>query len=78
MSTRPAWRPTILPNDSRLTPDQRRREIASILARGILRLARVARTTPDAAGPEAVEHAPQAAPKALEASSTLSPHVTGG
>jgi len=61
-----------------LTPDQRRREIAAILARGVLRLARLPRTTRSAPGPEAVEHAPQPAQKTLEASADLIPHVTGG
>ena len=37
--------------DSRLTPDQRRHEIASILARGVLRLQRAALAAPEAADP---------------------------
>jgi hypothetical protein len=52
-----------LPEDSRLTPDQRRHEIASILARGILRLHRLARPAP-------AEDAPEPAPKGLELSAT--------
>ena len=61
-----------------LTQDQRRHEIAAILARGILRL--------HAAGQLAQELAEQAPPndaseptkKALEVSGTFRPHVTGG
>ena len=37
--------------DSRLTPEQRRREVASILARGVLRLQRAALAAPEAADP---------------------------
>jgi hypothetical protein len=66
------------PDDSRLTPDQRRREIASILARGILRLHSMARTAPDSADPDTVEHAAEHAQKALEVSATPRPHVTRG
>ena len=78
MSSQPAGRPTILPDDTRLTPEQRRREVASVLARGILRLARVARTTPVGAASRAEEHAPESPQKTLEASTVLIPHVTGG
>ena len=63
-------------DDSRLTPEQRRREVASILARGILRLRAMARTGPDSGDSDATEHAPQPAQKALEVSATSRPHVT--
>jgi hypothetical protein len=66
------------PDDSRLTPDQRRREIASILARGILRLHSMARTAQNSAGSGAAEHAPEPTQKALEVSAQLRPHVTRG
>jgi len=65
-------------DDSRLTPDQRRRGVASILARGILRLASETRTTPDSADPCVREHAPEAVKKAVEASAASRPHVFRG
>ena len=37
------------PQDHQLTPDQRRREIAAILARGVLRLHCMAQAKPDPA-----------------------------
>ena len=56
------------PKDSHhLTPDERRREIAAILARGVLRLSRVA---PD--------DAPDPPKKPLELSAPSRPHVTRG
>ena len=67
-----------LPDDSRLTPDQRRREIASILARGILRLHRMARPARGCVDSSPSEDAPEPAPKGLELSATSRPHVTHG
>ena len=64
--------------DSRLTPEQRRREVAAILARGILRLQRTARTPHDAGECAPPEHALEPAPKDLEVSATSCPHVTRG
>ncbi len=51
-------------DDSRLTPDQRRREVASILARGILRLAPRPELRPMAAdpGPESMLPSPPRKP----------------
>lgn len=62
----------------RLTPDERLREIAAILARGILRLYGSGQLDHGSA-----EHAPLNSPseppkKALEVSATSRPHVTGG
>ncbi len=65
-------------DDSRLTPDQRRREIAIILARGILRLHGIARPTHVSTESTAVEHSPEPAQKDLEVSPTSRPHVTRG
>jgi hypothetical protein len=70
-----AW----LPEDpGRLSPAQRRREIAALLARGTLRLQSVARVARDSAPSVAAEHAPEPALKALEVSGTSRPHVTDG
>ena len=56
--------------DAHLTPDERRREIAAILAAGILRL----RTCPESA-PEELSDSAQ---KPLDLSAPGSPHVPAG
>jgi hypothetical protein len=61
------------PDDSRLTPDRRRREIASILARGILRLSRMAWIAPASANPGPGDHRPEPAERSLEMSATPPP-----
>ena len=60
--------------DSSLTPDQRRHEIASLLARGVLRLQRAALAAPEAADPGA----PEPTQKDLEVWAPPRPHVTRG
>ena len=65
------------PDDSHLTPDQRRHEVASILARGILRLrtlVRIERDSADSPTGDALEP-PQSS---LDMPATSRPHVTGG
>ncbi len=62
-----------LPDDRDLTPEQRRREIASILARGVLRLCSVL-----PAEPEAPKPAPSPPQKDLEVSDLSRPHVPRG
>jgi len=67
--------------DAELSPDERRREIAAILAAGILRL-----TTRPQAMPEHADSAPQngseklsdSSQKGLDLSATQSPHVPAG
>ena len=62
------------PNQAHLTPDQRRHEIAVILAKGILRLRRSAQCAQESA-----EYAPSTMPqKGLDVSGTSRPHVTRG
>lgn len=61
-----------------LTSDQRRREIAAILARGILRLHQTRQLAPESAASEPADHSPEAPQKDLEVSDTSRPHVTGG
>ena len=63
------------PDDS-LTPDQRRREIASLLARGILRLQSLAR--PDTASVSEADDASESVQRGLEMSAPIRPHGTGG
>jgi hypothetical protein len=63
------------PDDpAHLTPDQRRHEIAAILARGVLRLHSMRQTRP-ASG--LADEAPEPADSSLEVSRTPRPHVTG-
>jgi hypothetical protein len=67
---------TILPSESAgLKPDQRRREIAAILARGILRLHCMRQVDPEPAG-----DAPETDESSLAAPTRTPsrPHVTGG
>jgi hypothetical protein len=55
-----------------LTPDQRRREVAGILARGVLRLHGM-----HSIDPEVACDAPESAESSLELSAAPRPHVTG-
>ena len=57
-----------------LTPDQRRREVAAILARGVLRLHCMRPVDPP---PEPAGDAPERAESSLEVSAAPRPHVTG-
>lgn len=69
-----------MPNDpNHLTPEQRRREIAAILAKGVLRLRSAAQISPSSA-PESrtAEKGAETLQNALELSATLSPHATTG
>lgn len=59
---------------AKLTPDQRRREIAAILARGILRLHCMRQVDP-ASG--LADDPPEIAESSLEASAPSRPDVTG-
>ena len=59
------------PDDSTcLTPDQRRREVAAVLARGILRLQCILPPEPGVDAPEPEE-------SSLEVPRSSRPHVTG-
>jgi len=59
---------------ARLAPDERRREIARILARGVLRLHRAAAIPPESADVALTE----TTESCLELSTGFRPHVTGG
>ena len=61
-----------------LNPDERRREIAAILARGILRLHSIRPVPPESADSEGANQAPKECQKGLEVSATSRPHVTTG
>jgi len=61
-----------------LTPDQRRREIAAILAEGILRLRRVRQVAPESADSACPADATEPPKRGLDPCATSRPHVTGG
>jgi hypothetical protein len=66
------------PDDPQLTPDQRRREIAAILARGILRLHTAGPTASETAESDRSDDAPEPLEKGLELSAPSRLHVTRG
>ena len=61
-----------------LTPDERRRQVAAILARGILRLRGLPPLPPDSAPPGDPHEPPDSCQKALEWSAASSPHAPRG
>lgn len=62
-------------NPAHLTPDERRRRVAAILAKGVLRLRSSGQLPQDVPGPDNSSESRQ---KALEVSATSSPHATRG
>jgi hypothetical protein len=66
------------PDDlANLTPEQRRREIAVILAKGILRLHSVGLLAPDSTAARSCEDAPEIVENGLDVSAAPRPDVTG-
>jgi len=61
-----------------MTPSQRRREIAAILARGVLRLRQCRETANDPAEPATPEKLSESGRNHLERGATLSPCVSVG
>ena len=62
-----------------LTPDQRRREIAAILAKGVLRLRSCAKTAPVSGEPPAYcQKSWESLDNCLDLSATSSPHDPAG
>lgn len=66
------------PHDRQVTPDQRRHEVASILARGILRLHSLAHSAPDSADLGRGDDAPEPPETDLELDAITRPDVTNG
>ncbi len=64
-----------VPDDLPLTPDQRRREIARILARGVLRLSALAHAPEVAPTPEAPADSPQ---EGVDVCAATRPHGSAG
>jgi hypothetical protein len=61
-----------------MTPEQRRREIASILASGVLRLFTSARTNPASGDSQICREPSEIRQNCLDLSATSSPHVDAG
>ena len=67
-----------LDDPAALTAEARRREIASLLARGVLRLQAPREITPEATESDLTEETPQYAEIGLELCATTRPPVTRG
>jgi hypothetical protein len=61
-----------------LTPDERRRQVAAILARGVLRLRSSGRLPSNPAASAPADLSSKSRQKALEVSAHTSPHATRG
>lgn len=61
-----------------MTPDQRRHEIAAILARGVLRLSTRARSNPASGESESCQESSKSLPNCLDLSATSSTHGLAG
>ncbi len=60
---------------TKMTPQQRRQEIASILARGVLRLRQTARTSPGSRSSRTPENLSEQRQNGLYEAAETSPHV---
>ena len=65
-------------DDLRLSPDERRRQIAAILARGILRLGNLREFSPETTESRLTEEASKTDQNGLELPATSRPPVTPG
>jgi len=70
--------PDMLDDPTVMTPSQRRREIAAILARGVLRLRQCRENTPDSQPSRTVEKASESRQDCLDEEAKTSPHVPAG
>ena len=70
--------PDMLDDPAVMTPSQRRREIAAILARGVLRLRQCGENPPDSRLSCTVEKASESRRDCLDEGANLSPYVTAG
>jgi hypothetical protein len=69
------------PTEADLSPDERRREIAAILAAGVLRLSARPEALPEHTSPgadDAPANSPDSAQKPLDLPAPPSPHVPAG
>jgi len=67
--------PYMLDDPADMTPTQRRREIAVLLARGVLRLRQCAKTSADLAESRTAERISKSGQNGLDGAATSSPHV---
>ncbi len=67
-----------MPDDLPLTPDQRRREIARILARAVLRLRALAHAQAISAVPEALAEPTDASQEGVDVCAPSRPHGSAG
>ena len=70
--------PYMLEDPAEMAPDQRRREIAALLARGILRLRQCRENPPISAPSRTVEKASESRQDCLDEGAKSSPHVPAG
>jgi hypothetical protein len=70
--------PDMLDDPAAMTPSQRRREIAAILARGVLRLRQCGKTSAGSGESRAPEEASESDRNCLERDATSSPPVPTG
>ena len=70
--------PATIDDPSALTPDQRRREIAALLARGILRLGNPRQLAPESTESRLTEEALESVQNGLELSAMSRPPVARG
>ena len=68
----------MLEDPAEMTPDQRRREVAAILARGVLRLRQCAKTSPVSGESRPPEKASKSFRDCLDEGAKTSPHVPAG
>ena len=68
----------MLEDPAKMTPDQRRREVAAILARGVLRLRQCAKTSPVSGESRTPEKASKSFRDCLDEGTKTSPHVPAG
>ena len=67
--------PEMLDDPAKMTPQQRRHEIAAILARGVLRLRQAAQTSPGSRSSRTVENLSKQRQNGLDEGARTSPHV---
>jgi len=68
----------MLEDPAKMTPDHRRREVAAILARGVLRLRQCAQTSPVSDDFRTPEKASKSFRDSLDEGAKTSPHVPAG
>ena len=68
----------MLDDPAAMTPSQRRREIATILAKGVLRLRQCRENTHDSRPSRSIEKSTESGQNCLDGGAKTSPHVPAG